>query len=166
MGAIASQITNLIIVYSTVCSVIMSAMASQIISLIIVYSTVYSGTDQRKHHSSASLACEREIHRWPVNSPHKGPITRKMFPLDDVIMNFHRPWRHCTVINVFTMAPFSTTSQMLTPALLYQINKMINIQMKTAILLQLFFPHGKHPRKLLTIYVCTKHWTCFFTVTS
>ena len=28
----------------------------------------------------------REIHRWPVNSRHKGPVTRKMFPFDDVIM--------------------------------------------------------------------------------
>ena len=28
----------------------------------------------------------REIHRWPVNSPHKGPTTRKIFPFDDVIM--------------------------------------------------------------------------------
>ena len=26
------------------------------------------------------------IHRGPVNSPHKGPVTRKMFPFDDVIM--------------------------------------------------------------------------------
>ena len=26
------------------------------------------------------------IHRWSVNSPHKGPVTRKMFPFDDVIM--------------------------------------------------------------------------------
>ena len=24
--------------------------------------------------------------RWPVNSPHKGPVTRKMFPFDDFIM--------------------------------------------------------------------------------
>ena len=59
----------------------MSAMASQINSLTIVYSTVYSGADQRKHQSSASLAFVREIHRWPVNSPHKGPVTRKMFHL-------------------------------------------------------------------------------------
>ena len=66
--------------------VIMSAMASQITSLTIVYSTVYSGTDQRKHQSSASLAFVRGIHRWPVNSPHKGPVTRKMFSFDDVIM--------------------------------------------------------------------------------
>ena len=52
----------------------------------IVYSTVYSGEDQRKHQSSASLAFVRGIHRSPVNSPHKGPVTRKMCPFDDVIM--------------------------------------------------------------------------------
>ena len=51
--------------------VIMSAMASQIISLTIVYSIVYTGTDQRKHEFSASLAFVRWIHRWPVNSPHE-----------------------------------------------------------------------------------------------
>ena len=64
----------------------MSVMASQITSLTIVYSTVYSGADQRKLQSSASLAFLRGIHRWPVNSPHKGPVTRKMLPFDDVIM--------------------------------------------------------------------------------
>ena len=66
--------------------VMMSAMASQITSLKIVYSTVYSGVAQRKYQSSASLAFVRGIHRWPVNSPHKGPVTPKMFPFDDVIM--------------------------------------------------------------------------------
>ena len=65
---------------------IMGAMASQISSLVIVYSTIYSCTDQRKHQSSASLAFVRGIHRWPVNSPHKGPVTRKMIPFDDGIM--------------------------------------------------------------------------------
>ena len=64
----------------------MGAIASQISSLTIVYSIVYSGPDQRKHQSSASLAFVRGIHRGPVNSPHKGPVTRKMFPLDDVII--------------------------------------------------------------------------------
>ena len=67
--------------------VIMGAMASQITSLTIVCSIFCSGTDQRKHQSSASLAFVRGIHRWPVNSPHKGPVTRKMFPFDDVIMH-------------------------------------------------------------------------------
>ena len=67
--------------------VTISAMASQITSLTIVYSTVYSGADQRKHQSSAQVAYVRGIHRWPVDSPHKGPVTWKMFPFDDVIMH-------------------------------------------------------------------------------
>ena len=64
----------------------MGAIASQITSLTIVYSTVYSDADQRKHQSTASPAFVRGIHRAPVNSPHKWPVTRKMFPFDDVIM--------------------------------------------------------------------------------
>ena len=64
----------------------MGAIASQITSTTIVYLTVYSGADQRKHQSLASLAFVRGIHRWPVNSPHKWLVTRKMFPFDDVIM--------------------------------------------------------------------------------
>ena len=64
----------------------MSSMVSQITSLTIIYSTVYSGTDQRKHQSSPSLAFVRGIHRRPVNSPLKWPVTRKMLPFDDVIM--------------------------------------------------------------------------------
>ena len=64
----------------------MGAMVSQITSLTIVYSTVYSGADQRKRQSSASLAFMQGIPRGPVNSPHKWPVTRKMFPFDDVIM--------------------------------------------------------------------------------
>ena len=70
--------------------VIMITMASQITSLTIVYSTVYSGADQSKHQNSASLAFVWGIHRGPVNSPHKWPVTRKMFSFDDVIMI---PWR-------------------------------------------------------------------------
>ena len=66
--------------------VIMSTMASHITGVSIVYSTVFLGADQRKHQSSASLAFVRGIRRGPVNSPHIGPVTRKMFPCDDVIM--------------------------------------------------------------------------------
>ena len=52
--------------------VIMGTMASQITSLTIVYSTIYSDADQRKHQSSAALAFVRGIHHWPVNSRTKG----------------------------------------------------------------------------------------------
>ena len=83
--------------------VIMGTMTSQITSLTIVYSTVYSGWDQRKHQSSASLAFVRGIHWWPVNSPHKGPVTRKMFPIDEVIMRgivVRYDWCHGTIYRV------------------------------------------------------------------
>ena len=63
--------------------VIMGAIASEITSFTIVYSNV----DQRKHQSSASLAFVRGIQRGPENSPHRWPVTRKLFPLDNVIMN-------------------------------------------------------------------------------
>ena len=66
--------------------VIIGTIASQTSSLTIVYSTIYSDADQRKHQSFALLAFVWEIHRRPVNSPHKWPVTRKMFPFDDVIM--------------------------------------------------------------------------------
>ena len=66
--------------------VIMSTRAYHITSFTIAYSTVYSGANQRKHQSSVSLVFVRGIHRWPVNSPPKGPVAQKMFPFDDVIM--------------------------------------------------------------------------------
>ena len=77
----------------------MGAIASQITSLTIVYSTVYSDADQRIHQSSASLAFVWGIHRGPVNSPHKWPVTRKMFPFDDVIMTIPESaaCRNCVV---------------------------------------------------------------------
>ena len=77
----------------------MGAMASQIISLTMVYSTVYSDTDQRNHQSSASLAFVQGIHRGPVHSTHKWPVTRKMFPFDDVIM----VWPHMVKYVTFGM---------------------------------------------------------------
>ena len=60
-------------------------------------STVHSGTDQRKHQSSTSLASVRGIHRWLVNSQHKWAVTRKMFPFDDVIMVWQdgTQWFYC-----------------------------------------------------------------------
>ena len=61
----------------------MSAMASQITAVPIVYSTVCSVAVQRKRQSSASLAS-------PVTGEfpaHKGPAKRKMFSIDDVIIS-------------------------------------------------------------------------------
>ena len=72
------------------CDVKMTAITSQITSL----TSVYSSADQRKHQSSASLDFVRGSHRWPVNSPHKRPVMRKMFPFDDVIMF----WREVTTV--------------------------------------------------------------------
>ena len=66
----------------------MVVITSQITSLTIVYSTVYSDADQRRHQSSTSLAFVWGIHRGPVNSPHKWPVTQKMFPFDDDIMEY------------------------------------------------------------------------------
>ena len=82
--------------------VIMTMLASQITSLTVVYSIVYSGVNQRKYQSSASLAFVRKIHRGPVNFPHKCPVTRKMFPFDDVIMRVE--WSGITIGNVITIS--------------------------------------------------------------
>ena len=85
--------------------VIMSVKGPRITSLTIVYSSVYPGAYQRKHKSSASLAFVRGIHRWPMNSPHKGPVTRKTVPFDDVIIRNHL----AQVICVFTFRNYSHT---------------------------------------------------------
>ena len=61
--------------------VIMTTMASQITSLTDVYSTVYSDADQRKHQSSTSLAFEWVIHRDRWISHTKGQLRGKCFHL-------------------------------------------------------------------------------------
>ena len=73
------------------CDTIMGTAASQVTSLTFVYITVYSDADQSKHQISASLAFVWGIHQGPVNSPHKWPVMREMFPFDDVIMI---KWKH------------------------------------------------------------------------
>ena len=89
----------------------MSEIASQITSLTIVYSTVLSGADQSKHQSSASLAFVWEIHRWPVNFPHKWPVTRKIFPFDDVIMIKALTW---TIFSRISMRILMTLTKIVT----------------------------------------------------
>ena len=48
--------------------------------------SLYRRRSKKRTKLSASLAFVRGIHRWPANSAHKWPVTRKMFPFDDVIM--------------------------------------------------------------------------------
>ena len=57
-----------------------------------------------KHQSSAPLAFVRIIQRWPVNFLHKAPVTRKIFPFDDVIMKytFYIPYCWTKPYNVLT----------------------------------------------------------------
>ena len=98
--------------------VIMGAMASRITSITIVYSSVYSGPDQRKHQSSASLTFVKRIHRWPVYSPHKGPVTRKCFHLmtssweRNVMCTVTKiEWIHLPHINLQLLNTFTTLNE-------------------------------------------------------
>ena len=91
------------------CDAIMGTVASQITSLTIVYTTVYSDADQSKHQSSASLAFVWGIHRGPVNSPHKWPVTRKMFPFDDVIMLIGKSSHPITHVSISVLIEIETS---------------------------------------------------------
>ena len=62
--------------------VTLSIMASRITD----NSTVCLGLHKRKHQSMCYRPFVRGIHRWPMDSPHKGPVTRKAFLWYDVIM--------------------------------------------------------------------------------
>ena len=68
---------------------------AQITYVSSVCSIVYSGADQRKHQSLASLAFVSIIQQWPVDSPQKGPVTPKMLPFDDVIVITKTQWFRC-----------------------------------------------------------------------
>ena len=74
-------------------------MASQVTNLTIVYLTVYSGADQINIKDLRYWPFVRGIHRWPVNSPHKWPVTQKTFPFDGVIM-----YRDALVTNYIIVA--------------------------------------------------------------
>ena len=99
--------------------VITSVMASQVTSVSIVYSVCCcSGTDQRKHQSSASLASVWGIHQWPVHSPHKGPVTRKMFPFDVIIINE----KHWLIINLPVIISILTQHNKCSPSFIDIVN--------------------------------------------
>ena len=67
-------------------------MACQITGVSIICTAVCSGSYKRKLQNYVSLAFVRRIHRWPVNSSHKGPVKPKWFPFDDVIMARHKTY--------------------------------------------------------------------------
>ena len=64
---------------------------------------------RRFKNTSKSLAFVRGIHRWLVDSPHKGPVTRKMFPFEDVIMHIHIGWRVHHSFSIKTIADMHTS---------------------------------------------------------
>ena len=82
MGQVSRIVHACVLHYS---DVIKGASASQITSLTIVYSTVYSDADKKTSKLRVTGLCAGN---WPgpVNSSHKCPVTRKMFPFDDVII--------------------------------------------------------------------------------
>ena len=98
-------------------------MASQITNLTIVCSTVYSYAAQRKHQSSASLAFVWGIHRGPVNSLHKWPVARKMYPFDDVIVVtlYAKAWRTMIIIHSRTVTDWPLFVNLCSPVLLVMI---------------------------------------------
>ena len=127
-------------------------MASEITSVSIVFSTICSGSDQT-------------IHWWQVNFPHKGPVTRKMFPFDDVNMTI--PW-----ICLYTLLPqyklyhavipswcLPCTSRWQLPRALFKIVCVRNLES--------YFheiPSGSHYRQYGMIWWCHQMET-FFRVT-
>ena len=140
------------------CDVIMGTIASQITSLVIVYSAVYSEVYQRKHQSSASLAFVRGIHRGPVNSPHKGPVTRKMFPFDDVIMTPALTGLYCFNTGLYSL-------EILAPSLYRYISMHFKFTLQKPHLKKsiTFFFYFTYWLTLMGLWVIIlrRHWQCY-----
>ena len=113
---------------------IMISMAYQITSVSAVYSIVCSGADQRKHQSFTSLAFVRGIHRWPLNSPNKGPLTRKMFLFDDVIMRLSCASTENDIFYLYRLTFIPTCNHM--PIIRSAIKLLIHSQTSTVLSLK------------------------------
>ena len=126
-----------------------------------VFSTVYLDADQRKHQGSASLAFVRGIHRRPVNSPHKWPVTRKMFPFDDVIMI---SFRWCTFGTVIPNSELLEERRQLLRDGLLDFSKTFKNAILgmaiTAIVLGTIGKFSVHWMWYQTIWLSNLKWTC------
>ena len=139
--------------------IIMGAMASQITSLSIVYSTVYSRRTSKEHQSSASLAVVRGIHSWPVNSPHKGPVTRKVFPFDDVIIEWSDNFPNKT--SMWLLVAFSCYEFI--PLVWHHTIKTIKIFIYTSSLHVVIMAYGHDQYcRVMTVHSFLI-WICFWT---
>ena len=98
MSTMASQITSFMLVYSTVYSRVDQRKYQLRVTGFWEGNSPVTGEFPAQRasdaenvsiwwrHHAASLAFVGGIPRWPVDSPHKGSVTQKMFLFDDVIM--------------------------------------------------------------------------------
>ena len=92
--------------------VIMSAMASQITNLPIIQAQIKANIKATRHWP----LCAQGIHPWPMTSPHRGPVTWKMFPFDDVIMeraicHYLNRWQPRLLTHAIIGSPWSTNTE-------------------------------------------------------
>ena len=107
--------------------VTMSAVMSQITGMSTVCSVACSSAHQRKHQRSASLAFVRGNHRWPVDSPHKEPVTLKMFPYSDIIMNI-TIWKRFRIHGPLCWNPSVTKNPWCIALFFVRLNNLLNKQ--------------------------------------
>ena len=135
--------------------VIMGAMASEITGVKNVDPTVCSGTSQRKHQSSASLAFVRGIHRWQVNSPHtfKGPVRRKCFHL------MTSSWYHQCGLMAFKWGRFH---RMLKVIILDMSLEIINLRLQSHLprVMELIYAHHKKQWSSIFSAIWTLDYLC------
>ena len=90
--------------------VIMTSMASQITSFTVVYFQSFILAQIKENIKAPRHLPLCGNSSGPVNSPQKGPVTRKMFPFDDVIMGIVSRWETlaCHMISFYAKLPTKT----------------------------------------------------------
>ena len=146
--------------------VIMTTMASQITSLTVVYSTVYLDADQRKHQSSASLAFVWGIHRDRWIPRTNGQLRGKCFHLmtsswNKLLSRFVTTWRYCNV-TVINCTIIGCTVSLMTVILLSVVPRPLNVAIGNSEYLQ---RHDKIDRRLHYLNLHRIKIMCFFLYT-